>query len=108
VTRIFSVLIFLGLLLLSPGSGETNLAVQARTILRKRCYACHGANGEAERGINVLDRAGLIETGVLEPGDKESMLLRVMETGRMPLKGPRVPAREVEIIRRWVMSGAHE
>ena len=82
--------------------------MQARAILRKRCYACHGAKGEAERGINVLDRAGLIETGVLEPGDKESMLLRVMETGRMPLKGPKAPAREVEIIRRWVMSGARE
>lgn len=88
--------------------GETNLGAQARAILRKRCYACHGAKGEAERGINVLDRAGLIETGVLEPGDKESMLLRVMETGRMPLKGPKVPAREVQIIRRWVMSGARE
>jgi mono/diheme cytochrome c family protein len=107
VTRFFSVLIFFGVLMASPSRGETSLAVQARAILRKRCYACHGANGEAERGINVLDRAGLIEAGVLEPGDKESMLLRVMETGRMPLKGPKVPAREVEIIRRWVMSGAH-
>lgn len=93
-------MLVLGLLLaLSQGAR----APQAETILRAHCYRCHGANGQAERGIDVLDREGLIEFGVLEPGNPKSALVRVVESGRMPLKGRRLTRREVDVLRRWVV-----
>lgn len=88
-------LLILGLLLAgSPG---------VEAILKAHCYACHGATPEPERGINVLDLPALIEMGIVEPGNPKSALLRVVESGRMPLKGKKLTRKEIDVLRRWVL-----
>jgi mono/diheme cytochrome c family protein len=81
-------------------------ANQVRDLLSRRCYACHGKNGAAARGIFVLDRERLIASGVLKPGDPASPLLRAVESGAMPLGGARFSPAETSLLRGWVLAGA--
>jgi mono/diheme cytochrome c family protein len=85
---------------------EPGTAPQARDLLASRCYACHGKNGAAARGIFVLDRERLIGSGILKPGDPTSPLLRAVESGAMPLAGARLTPAETSLLRRWVLAGA--
>jgi hypothetical protein len=87
-----------------------DLAVQARSILKKYCQRCHGGDGTREGGFGyVLDRARLIERGKVVPGDPaQSRLLRRVTDGDMPPEDeqPRPAAAEVVILRHWIETGA--
>ena len=78
------------------------IAVQAEAILKAHCSRCHGSP-QAERGIDVFDPEGMVDAGVIEPGNPKSALLRVVENGRMPLKGKKLTHAEIDTLRRWVM-----
>jgi mono/diheme cytochrome c family protein len=81
-------------------------ARQARDVLARRCFQCHGANGVARKNIFVLDRARLISAKAVVPGDDKSLLLRMVETGAMPPAGPGLSEEEKTILRKWVLAGA--
>jgi mono/diheme cytochrome c family protein len=87
-----------------PASSE--LAARAKAVFEQRCFRCHGQNGKAVRNIFVLDRARLISSGFVVPGDAASMLLRVVESGAMPQGGPELSASEKSALRDWVLNGA--
>src|SRR5437870_1327851 len=76
------------------------LAQQARAILERRCYTCHGQNGAAARGIFVLDRAALIASKTLIPGKTTSPLIQVVVAGKMPLSGNKLSYEEITMLRR--------
>ncbi len=99
-----------GLLVIpQPASAQDEtraLAEQARNLLARRCFQCHGANGVARKNIFVLDRARLIAAKTVIPGDDKSLLLRVVETGAMPPAGPELSGEEKSILRKWILAGA--
>ena len=99
-----------GLLVIpQPATAEDEtraLAEQARDILARRCFQCHGANGVARKNIFVLDRARLISAKTVIPGDDKSPLLRMVETGAMPPAGPELSEKEKSILRKWILAGA--
>ena len=81
-------------------------------ILRKRCLGCH--NQELKNaGISFLDRGSLLKGGnhgpAIVPGDPaRSYLLRTLTHEgdvRMP-PGPKLPRREIKILREWIVRGA--
>jgi mono/diheme cytochrome c family protein len=82
------------------------LAERARTILKSRCFQCHGRNGVAPRSIFVNDRALLISSRAVVPGNPGSLLLKMVESGAMPLGGPELPEEEKAALRAWVLAGA--
>ena len=92
---------------LSFAKPDPQVIAKAGRILTTRCSGCHGKR-TAERGINVLDRKVLINVGVLVPGDEESVLLQVIESGRMPLHASPLKAEEVAVIRQWIIEGAQQ
>jgi mono/diheme cytochrome c family protein len=90
----------------SSASDTRDLAGRARAVLATRCFACHGLNGVARKNVFALDRDRLISARVLSPGDANSLLLRVVENGAMPLGGPELAEDEKATLRAWVLAGA--
>ncbi|HEY6400915.1 MAG TPA: hypothetical protein VI479_05875, partial [Blastocatellia bacterium] len=87
-------------------SDSTEIAQRVKTIFADRCFQCHGLNGKAAKNVFALDRARLIQTRVVIPGDETSPLLKVIESGAMPLGGPELPEADKVAAREWVLAGA--
>ncbi|HTF38604.1 MAG TPA: cytochrome c, partial [Blastocatellia bacterium] len=90
---------FLTIGILLPRTGEADrqgreLAERARDILNRRCYQCHGRNGVAPKNIFVNDRTQLIASRAVVPGDPGSLLVKMVESGAMPLGGPELSEEE--------------
>ena len=88
---------------------------QVREILRKRCVTCH--NPDEMRGDLDLKDLSAIRTGsssgaVIVPGDPSKSLLFTtiahLEDPVMPPNSRQLPAREQDLIRRWIAGGAAE
>ncbi|MEW6211738.1 MAG: hypothetical protein AB1631_25500 [Acidobacteriota bacterium] len=82
------------------------LALRARSVLNQRCFQCHGLDGAARKNVFVLDRARLISSRVVTPGDENSLLLNVIERDAMPPTDEKLSAEEKSAIRRWILAGA--
>src|SRR5947207_647278 len=92
----------------SGADSQESLAQSARAILSSRCYRCHGMNGVASKNVFVLDRARLISAKTIVPGDAKSLLLRMVETGAMPLGGPELSNEDKATLQKWILSGASD
>jgi hypothetical protein len=88
---------------------------QVRPIFEKHCYSCHGA--EKQKGGLRLDvKSAALKGGeehapnILPGNPKQSSLLTAVagtdEDLKMPPKGERLSALEIEIISRWIQEGA--
>src|SRR5262245_45900555 len=91
-------------------AGQGGLAGRAQAIFKTNCHRCHGQDGAVEGGLNyILDRDKLIARRKILPGQSESspLFARVLK-GKMPPPGesPRPSAADVEVLRRWIDSGA--
>ena len=85
---------------------DRDLSRRARAVLAQRCFACHGLNGIARKNVFVMDRDRLIASKAVVPGDVNSLLLKMVESGAMPLGGPELAADEKATLRAWVIAGA--
>ncbi|MCC6508144.1 MAG: DUF1549 domain-containing protein [Pirellulaceae bacterium] len=95
-------------------SADVDYVRDVKPLMAQHCYACHGALKQ-EAGLR-LDTAQLMIQGgdggpAITPGqvDKSELLARVTSqatTTRMPPEGKALSAAEVEILRRWIASGA--
>ncbi|MCE9568318.1 MAG: protein kinase [Planctomycetes bacterium] len=91
------------------------VAPQAREILKRNCYECHGGS-KSERGFLVLDRASLLDLSrknVVPGHPDQSRLIQRIVDGTMPPKEdelylPRVTPLELGILRDWIAGGAPE
>jgi hypothetical protein len=93
------------------------LAPQAREILRRNCYECHGHDPmNIERNLNVLDHALLINSDrrIVVPGKPEdSRLIKRIADGTMPPEKdeerlPRLSEEELQVLNAWILGGAPE
>lgn len=93
------------------------VAPQAREILNRHCYECHGANpAKVDRRFYVLDRESLLDVNRknVVPNDPDhSRLIQRIEDGTMPPDAdkpwrPRVSEQELLILKAWIAGGAPE
>jgi len=82
------------------------IASLARDVLNRRCFSCHGANGVARKNVFVLDHERLVASHTVIPGDSNSMLLKMVESGAMPSGGPELSRQDKETLRNWIVKGA--
>ena len=85
---------------------DRELSRRARSVLAQRCFACHGLNGVARKNVFVLDRDRLVSARTVAPSDANSLLLKMVESGAMPLGGPELADDEKATLRAWVIAGA--
>lgn len=88
------------------------LALQAKAVLEKHCYACHGQNGTNEGGLNfILNRERLVSAGKIVLGNaRTSLLWKRMQREEMPPETDlanqpiteRPTAEDVATIRKWI------
>jgi Mg-chelatase subunit ChlD len=82
-------------------------AVAARALLAHYCFGCHGQDGEAEKGVYVLEHERLLARGVVKPGDPAgSRLLEVIREGLMPEDGTEVEPAHLALLEGWIAAGA--
>ena len=78
-------------------------------IFRDRCASCH-AYGKSEGDFSMVNRASLLDAGVVDLDDPgaSDLLDRVQSSGfdRMPPQGDRLTAEQVAILRQWIDQGA--
>ena len=122
--RLWSVAVFASLILSTATSAiaqdpQTASSLtydrDAHPILRKRCGNCH--NAERPRGeLDLLTFAGLMAGGatgkVAVPGRPEESPVYTLpahiEEPKMPPNSPKIPQREIDILRRWIEGGMLE
>ncbi len=100
------------LLLLAPALLAADLARDAAQVIERNCAVCHGAAIKTS-GLDLRSRDGMLAGGAhgpaLMPGSAEKSRLYRMAAGldqpSMP-PGKKLPAAELDVIRRWIDAGA--
>lgn len=87
-----------------------------REILKSRCFKCHG-DDDQQSDLNLQSYASALKGGAsgaaLKPGKPNSSLLfqAIMHEGdvsEMPPNSDKIPAKEIELIRQWIVTGLPE
>lgn len=78
----------------------------AAPILRARCLPCHSAKARSG-GLSIESRDDVLRGGksgavVVAGRPVDSVLLSMVAAGKMPMGAARLPAAEIETIRRWI------
>jgi hypothetical protein len=84
---------------------------QVRPILKAYCLECHGEAAAPKGGLDLRLRRLILRGGESGPAivagrPDESLLVRRLQKGEMPPRKKKVPAAEIDVIRRWVAAGA--
>ena len=89
---------------------------QVRPLLVKRCFACHSGT-KTSGGLSLETRQGWVKGGesgpAIVPGKPaESLLVSAINYDSLQMppknKGGRLPQSEIDILIRWIRSGAHD
>jgi hypothetical protein len=87
-----------------------SFAADVLPVLQSRCERCH-SGGRVEAGLELTSYAGVMAGSdkgpVVVPGSSvDSELVKVIVSGEMPRRAPKLPAAEIEVISAWVDAGA--
>jgi hypothetical protein len=79
-------------------------------ILANSCNDCHGGK-QIKEGLDMSAYEGLVAGSingtVLVPGNSaESLLVKLAAEGKMPKRGPKLTAGQIQIISEWIDAGA--
>ena len=107
-------MMFVALLLVGFEGEVPDFNRDVRPLLSDRCFACHGPDAAARQaGLRLDVRSEAIAAGALVPGDLDAsaMLQRIVHEDPDELMPPPklnkgLTDAEVEVLRRWVASGA--
>ncbi|MEW5979803.1 MAG: DUF1553 domain-containing protein [Acidobacteriota bacterium] len=97
-----------------PASRRVDFVRDIRPILSRKCYTCHGATQQSNQlrwDVKAAAFKGGVSGRAFEPGRSgESLMIRLVseaEPGRfMPLRGERLTAEEIGLLRAWIDQGA--
>ncbi|MEB3329264.1 MAG: cytochrome c [Candidatus Sericytochromatia bacterium] len=73
-------------------------------LLASRCMGCHTPGGRGSRAVVVFDDAGQVAHATL--AGKANAVVRAVESGRMPPRGPKFTEAELAVLRGWRDAGA--
>jgi mono/diheme cytochrome c family protein len=90
------------------------LAPQAKQILHKYCFECHGMDlNKIERKLNVLDHGLLLDEKrhmvVPYDSDHSRLIQRIVDESMPPKKYeelPRLGPEEIQVLKAWIAGGA--
>lgn len=97
-----------------PAGRRVDFVKEIRPLLARKCYACHGPNQQHNQlrwDVKAIALRGGISGPAFKPGNSaESLVIRLvagLEPGlAMPLKGERLTAAEIGLLRAWIDQGA--
>ena len=107
---IFGILPTGNVLSTSAQGGVPSFSHDVKPILAARCFTCHTGK-TPKNGLDLSSRNGLLKGGKtgasLKPGSlRDSLIWSVLATDKMPKAGKKLTAKEKDVIRNWILSGA--
>ena len=88
-----------------PLMARVDFVREVKPILEIRCVRCHGAETAMKHlRLHRKDRAMMV---IVPKRPEESQLFLAARSGAMPPGGPKLPAAELETLRKWIAEGAH-
>src|ERR1700682_1779745 len=93
-----------GLALSLPLLAQVDFATTIHPILVTRCAPCH-SGPQPQAGFSVESRQAILSSIKVSKPD-ESVLLRRIKAGEMPLNGPKLSASQIASIEAWIAEGA--
>jgi len=95
----------------ADSSGESLFETHVRPILKANCFQCHGEEEKFEgkldlRLARLIIRGGESGPGIVASKPDESHLLQKIVTGEMPPSEKKLTPQQIDVIRRWIASGA--
>jgi uncharacterized membrane protein len=94
----------------AAATSSVSFATDVMPILQNRCFNCHGGDSTKE-GLSFASYETLM-TGsnngpVIVAGDAaNSLLVQMLQKGKMPKRGPKLTPEQVQIIIDWINAGA--
>jgi uncharacterized membrane protein len=94
----------------NASAGVVSFSKDIQPILESRCNNCHGGR-QTSRGLNLTTYQNLMDGSangaVVVPGDAaHSLLLQMVQQGRMPKSGPQLLPRQIQTLSQWITAGA--
>jgi hypothetical protein len=94
----------------APSTGSVSFAKDVGPILSNSCVDCHGGN-QTKAGLDLKTydgvMAGSFNGAVIVPGKTaDSLLLQLIADGKMPKRGPKLTAEQIQVINDWIAAGA--
>ncbi len=87
-----------------PLMAKVDFVRDVKPILELRCVRCHGAQVAMKNlRMNRKDRAMAV---IVPKKPEDSRLFLAAQSGYMPPGGPKLPAAELETLRKWIAEGA--
>ncbi|MBI3854049.1 MAG: PSD1 domain-containing protein [Verrucomicrobia bacterium] len=82
-----------------------------RPILKAHCFDCHGEGEKLNGGLDLRLQRLMLKGGdegpVIVPGKPDrSLLFKLVHSGEMPKRDKKLTAKEVEVIKQWIATGA--
>jgi len=87
-----------------PVLARIDFVREVKPILELRCVRCH--NSETAMKHLRLDRKDRAMLVIVPKKPEDSRLFLAAQSGYMPPGGPKLPASEMEILRKWIAEGA--
>jgi mono/diheme cytochrome c family protein len=92
------------------GAVAVSFAQEVLPVLERRCVNCHGGE-RIDAGLGLETYADVMkgsENGpVVEPRNPgSSSLIQLIESGKMPKRGPRLLPAEIQSLKEWIQAGA--
>jgi mono/diheme cytochrome c family protein len=93
-----------------PAAGGVSFANDVLPILQASCNECHGGK-QTKAGLDLKTygslMAGSLDGPVVVAGSSaDSLLVQMVEKGKMPKRGPKLTPEQVQIISDWIAAGA--
>lgn len=94
----------------APETAAVSFANDVAPIFSASCVNCHGGD-QTKAGLDLKTyaslMAGSMNGAVVFPGSpSQSVLVQLAEEGKMPKRGDKLTAEQVQIISDWVAAGA--
>ena len=94
----------------AAASGSASFAKDVLPIFESSCFSCHGGD-KTEKGLNLKTYASVMlgsqNGAVVTAGDAgNSLLFKLVSSGKMPKRGAKLTAEQLDVIKNWINSGA--
>lgn len=89
----------------TPTQARTvSFASDVTPLLKSRCAMCHTEGRGGAGDVKMFNTAGAVQHG--EISGKIGRMVSAVESGRMPLSGPKLNADEIKLLKDWQAAGA--
>ena len=97
----------------APAAAAVSFSKDVMPVFEKSCIKCHGGSDGTKGDLDLTTHANLMQGGkdgqVVTPGDAAaSMLVKLIDQGKMPRRQPRLPQETIDMIAAWVNQGAQD